>query len=133
MADADVQFKAMDLDHDGFITASELTKYRAQFDFDPSLGFALERENRSGSQVKTANEHDAKAPDWARSRWTPDSSDPVMSADRSLKFKVSHDDFIAQAAETFAKLDAKHDGLIPKERLLDVCPSDAPPESHSWF
>jgi Ca2+-binding EF-hand superfamily protein len=135
IADAETQFKTMDLDHDGYITAAELTKYRAGFDFDPSLGFALERKSSDDdSSNRFAKKRDPNAPDWAVSSWTPDSADPVMSADRSLKFRVSHEDYMVQAEDIFRKLDTKHDGQIPKERILAVCPKDPlDEEHHSWF
>jgi Ca2+-binding EF-hand superfamily protein len=48
--------------------------------------------------------------------------DPVMSADKSLSFKVSHEDFIAQAHEVFGELDKNHDGTISRDEVVASCP-----------
>ena len=48
--------------------------------------------------------------------------DPVMSADKSLSFKVSREDFIAQANEIFTDLDKDRDGKLTKDELVASCP-----------
>lgn len=82
MADADAQFKRMDLDHDGFITSDELSTFRAPF-----MGID------DDSQPLRAT-HGA---------------DPVMSADGNLDFRVSHGEFLKQAADIFDYLNGKLD------------------------
>ncbi len=48
-------------------------------------------------------------------------ADPVMSADKTLSFKVTLADFLAQAHEVFASLDILHNGLIGREAVLATC------------
>jgi hypothetical protein len=132
IADAHIQFERMDINHDGYITANELSTYRATYNFDPSIGFGYSRKmtdhEEQFSDIPKNNLIDPKAPDWAKNIWTADASDPVMSADRSLKFKVNQDDFIHQAEETFSWLDQDVMGGFTKERLVSLCPKSKRPE-----
>ena len=47
--------------------------------------------------------------------------DPVMSADTYNHFRVTFQEYIAQADRKFAELDANHDGLISRNELLQTC------------
>src|SRR5208283_1509137 len=49
-------------------------------------------------------------------------ADPVMSADKTLSFKVTLEDFIAQANDIFNGLDHNHDGRVTREAVLGTCP-----------
>lgn len=133
--DAERQFAAMDLDHDGFITPYELSEYRAGLDeqagppvlppgvtppavYVPPPSAPLPGDRRGRSQI-------ADSGFGTRPRSTslpPDLVDPVMSADRSLSFKVSHSDFIDQANDIFASFDKNRQGVITREALLASCP-----------
>ncbi len=111
MADAEAQFTAMDLDHDGFITPSELSEVRAGLEDaesekipppgpdgrTPSAsgsgsgGAPPGGGSRSGGRRGGAGAGGAMPQRPASSgQIPPDVVDPVMSADKSLSFKVSH-------------------------------------------
>ena len=44
-----------------------------------------------------------------------------MAADVHTNFKVTLEDFLAQADRNFAELDTDHDGLITLKALLNRC------------
>ncbi len=110
LADARVQFERMDLDHNGFVTADELTAFRIPF----------LNKSRSDDDVAEAPRH--------RSRGEEDGvrpasgTDPVMSADTNLDFKVSLDEFLKQAASIFDHLDTDHDGALSPAEVHGFCP-----------
>jgi len=112
LADARVQFDRMDLDHDGVITPSELTTFRLAYALPeptrPHLGDNGGERSRERPQPRTAPH-------------SQEPSDPVMSADTGLHFRVTRDEFMTQAGEIFAKLDTKHDGLVRRDAVLSRC------------
>jgi hypothetical protein len=131
MADAATQFDRMDLYHSGFVTAADLSTYRAPYDggvtyFDvppPDTGTPDEKKPRSlpGSH---AFEDSAGKDRSTRGPLVDTRADPVMSADKSLSFKVTRDEFLAQQShEVFPSLDRNHDGRITREAVFATCPS----------
>lgn len=104
--DARIQFNRMDRDHDGAIYPSELLSYREPFQI------GLKRQ-----QIEEAEQEDAK-----KKKQTADISDPVMSADSNLDFKVTQDELIAQAQDMFKVIDTNHNGKLEKSEILATCP-----------
>ena len=135
--DAKTQFARMDLDHDGFITADELTIFREAYRPSAAAQRARTDETRPESERKGGGEqhpqHQHHGPGGGGGGPGPGGpgggnrgpgggssaktlaagiSDPVMSADKNLDFKVSLAEFLAQAEENFARLDTDHNGRL---------------------
>ena len=111
IADAQAQFARMDLDHDGFVTADELTRYRM-----PTLGVEAKPGAKPGAKHPRRN---SSADD------AEGGEDPVMAADTNLDFQVSLTEFLALAESKFAKL-AK-DGIWTRDAVEAIC-HPAPPK-----
>lgn len=109
-ADARAQFSRMDLDHDGQITSAELSEYRRPF--QPAPVERPEAGRRPG--------RDGAPPPRLIAR-TEDDSDPVMAADRHLRFRVSEADFLAHSADLFKAL--SRGGRIGRDALARLCPA----------
>ena len=132
LADANAQFDRMDLNHDGFITPAELTEFRED-SAEPVVDTPPPPEASQPNQTnQQGGRHRRQGGDWGAastgggSRSTAslpaDTVDPVMSADKSLSFKVSRADFMAQAEEIFAQLDRDHDGRLERDEVVATCP-----------
>jgi hypothetical protein len=138
LADAETQFATMDLDHDGFITSSELSDYRAGMDEAmrdevPAIGpdgkplsdirpNQLPQESRRGNRPGETPSMLPRTTHYG-SQIPADMVDPVMSADRSLSFKVSREDFMVQAHEVFLDLDKDRDGRLSRDEVIAACPA----------
>lgn len=103
-----------DADHDGRLSREEfLADARAQF----------VRMDLDGQGSLTADALERyREPYRGQGRSTASSGiDPVMSADVNFDGKVTRDEFMKQAAETFAHLDADRDGALIKAELEVPC------------
>ncbi len=127
MADANHQFDRMDLGHTGFITAADLATFRAPYEdpiqpeHPPQAGD--DRTSRRLGPGAAAGNPPSPRPS---GNLVDVTADPVMSADTSLRFKVSREDFLRQAEETFAHLDADHDGTLSRAEVMSFCPRKEP-------
>lgn len=125
LADARRQFAVMDLDHDGMINPAELTAYRAPYappqsveqpqrEQRPSLADRMQRSLGLGGRPKESVEGGGGGN-------AAEQPDPVMSADATLRNRVSLDDFLAYERRQFIELDANRDGRLSKPELLRLC------------
>lgn len=113
--DARIQFNRMDRDHDGAIYPSELLSYREPFE----VGLGREGTPVEDDQSSSSGDSDKKKKQAA----IPDVSDPVMSADANLDFKVTLDELTTQAQDLFKIIDRNHDGKLDKAEVLATCPA----------
>ena len=127
LADARRQFKAMDLNGDGVLTPEVLLRYRATYaaglapqstaagesDADRDKAGQPGHEKMKGSPASRSG-----ASNGAFSRDVPD---PVMSADTSLRLKVTAADFEKHAGQVFDRLDTDHDGRLSRAEALLWC------------
>jgi Ca2+-binding EF-hand superfamily protein len=125
LSDARVQFTRMDIDHNGYIVSEELDRFREPYRQQQDSAKSHSEEN-AGSDANAHGKHSHKGKSKESSgENTSDRSlslaDPVMSADTNLDFKVTLEEFLKQAEENFAKLDANHDGVIDKTEATISC------------
>ena len=123
MADARIQFLRMDLNGDGVIYPSELRDFRLSFKGTPkhnehpedSDAYAAEKAKMKdlGIKLKYSDEDSDKLQDF---------SDPVMSADRNLDFRVTMEEFLTQASDIFKSMDINHTGTLDKAKVFASCP-----------
>ena len=126
LADSRIQFLRMDLDGDGAIYPSELLTFRGSFigtpkhtpSTAPEKDFAAEKDGIKARGLIPKYDLD-KESDRARQQ---DFSDPVMSADANLDFRVTLDEFTAQSQDVFKIIDQNHDGLLDRLEVLATCP-----------
>jgi len=134
MTDARRQFAAMDLDHSGVITASELARYRAPYeekvphqrnaassegDEEPNEQRSSgERQSRHGGQRGGGQRATAGGP----ADMSDSQPDPVMSADIGLRFEVRLEDFLAYTQQKFSTLDRNRDETLDRDEVVALCP-----------
>ncbi len=117
-AEAKRLFALMDLNHDGVITADELSTYRGLTADQPE---------------EAAPPNDGQQPDddkgtgkGKRERQLPNrpsssQPDPVLAADANLRFQVTLDDFLAQQQENMIQFDKNKDGQLDAHELNLLC------------
>lgn len=115
LADAKEQFRQMDIDHNGDLTAEELERYRAPY-----------RQDQLPERRQNKDNHDPRGrkPDEERPHEKQTAQvDPVMSADANLDFRVSHDEFMAQAQAVFAAHADKEHHILLRDAAESFCPT----------
>jgi hypothetical protein len=140
-ADAERQYRLMDLRHDGKVTAEELSKYRLRMmgghylsvstpGEQARLGRGSDDEARPGDRLDEPadDDHprhrhgdDDRRPVDAFAALVSDQPDPVMSADNDLDGSVTWDEFKALVAQNFAEYDHDHTGVITKPEVEKIC------------
>ena len=125
LADARIQFLRMDLDGDGAIYPSELLTFRGALQgpskrtkYAPDESFDADRAKLMAMGLIPEDDPDMQTD----KNHFHDFSDPVMSADVNLDFRVTQAEFTAQAQEIFKTLDLDHDGKIERIEILAACP-----------
>ena len=101
LADANRQFRVMDLDRTGVLTPEELARYRTPFGGGIS--------GHSGDDRADGNVG------------TDDRPDPVMAADSQAKFEVSLPEFIDYERQYFLALDGGQSGRVARDVFLQLC------------
>ena len=134
LADAERQFKVMDLNHDGILTPEVLLRYREPY----ATGVVAERgpAPQGADSDKAGHPGHMRKPGSGRAvAGTADISrdvpDPVMSADTSLRLRVTEPEFLAHAARVFDSLDADRDGRLSRPEVAQWCGVIAPTEEKS--
>jgi len=127
LADARRQFAAMDLNRDGMVDPAELTTYRAPYAPPPPPEGRAQREERERPSLADRMQRSLglggrpkDAPEGGGGN-AAEQPDPVMSADVTLRNRVSLDDFLAYERRVFGELDANHDGRLSKAEVLRLC------------
>lgn len=116
MADARAQFLRMDMDANGYIVSEELERYRRPYRKQaPIVPAPSDSVNTQHGKHKSHKDAGADSDD------TPDSGDPVMSADTNLDFKVTPEEFMVHAQKIFGELDTNHDGALSRDEVLARC------------
>jgi hypothetical protein len=152
LADAEKQYKLMDLRHDGKVTAEELSKYRLSVMGGHYLSVSTpgERsffglggdEDRPGDRLGGAfgdgspdddnprhKRNENNRPVDAYAAMVTDQPDPVMTADTDLDGSVTWDEMRALVAQNFADFDKSHEGVITKSEVEKICSG----RKGSWF
>ncbi len=135
-ADAERQFKLMDLRHDGKVTAEELSTYRLKLMggqyvsvSTPDQKDTIERidedddgpDTARGRRGPSGRESDSRKQVDAFAALTTDQPDPVMSADGDLDGSVTMEEFRALVAQNFAEFDKDHAGYVTKSEVQASC------------
>lgn len=101
LADARAQFARMDQDHSGILTAAKLALYRQPYQDAPPPNVQMARPPAGEASGEAGKRLKAQ-----------DQEDPVMSADKTLSFKVGQDDYMSHAVEVFQRLDSGRQGRL---------------------
>ena len=133
MADARVQFLRMDLDGDNSIYPSELLTFRGSFQGpaphnaampSPAEAFAADRDKLKALGLWPKDDADTDE----KTKKLQDYSDPVMTADNNLDFRVTLDEFTALAQDNFKGLDLNHDNKLERYEVFAACPPSSFPK-----
>jgi Ca2+-binding EF-hand superfamily protein len=117
MADATRWFARIDENGDGMVTPDELTVLRLRL-MPPTTRGAETRGENLRQRYRDRDRRQMFGPTRAGPNDRPD---PVMSADVNLDNRVTADEFLAQAARTFAGLDRNRDGRLTKDEVVADC------------
>jgi hypothetical protein len=139
-ADAERQYRLMDLRHDGKVTAEELSRYRLKMmgghylsvstpGENARLGRGTDDEARPGDRLDEPVDDDRphgrhgedRRPVDAYAALVSDQPDPVMAADNDLDGSVTWEEFKALVAQNFAEYDRDHTGVITKSEVEKIC------------
>ncbi len=130
LADAARQFDRMDRYHAGYVTSLDLSEFRAPYEdspasdaVPPASGARDEAADgrRPGGATRGGERDEAARESQQRGPIVDTRADPVMSADKTLSFKVTLEDFMAQANDVFNGLDRNHDGKVLREAVTARC------------
>jgi Ca2+-binding EF-hand superfamily protein len=127
LADAQTQFRRMDIDNNGYLVSEELKRFRLPYRQEATTQTASSAQNADSGQPGSQRRH-------GRGNGTGDHSgssaqsdqdnllpDPVMSADTNNDFKVTPGEFMTQAGNIFTTLDADHNGFLSRDEILKPC------------
>jgi hypothetical protein len=123
MSDARAQFAKMDIDKNGHLVSEELERYRLPFRQEQVIA-KTDSEEKEGK--KKSRKHDSSKNEQHDSL-SDHLIDPVMSADSNLDFQVTLEEFLAQAADNFNKLDSNHDAVLSRDEITASCHKEEKP------
>ncbi len=133
LADSQRQFDRMDQHHAGYVTSGDLSIFRAPYESVPGADDLPSETGPRDQQDSPGRRRDGGGPNGGtregnggagsppRDPIVDTRADPVMSADKTLSFKVTLADFLAQANDIFNGLDHNHDGRVTRDMVLGTC------------
>jgi len=122
--DAASRFAAYDLNRDGSVTSSELTRVRVASPYRPPPERPTARLRRRGGPTVSSEQVEATPAEERREQGGRDhrvrvAFDPVMSADTDADFRVSPSELAAQAGRKFRSHDTDGDGRLTPAEFLE--------------
>ena len=131
MADAQAQFRRMDIDGNGYLVSEELGRFRRAYLQPVTTGPQVNAEpppTSASTDASSASHAKHKrgagqGEDHTSNPAAANDIDPVMAADSNLDFKVTPEEFTAHAEKTFLALDGNADGILSRDEILLRCKS----------
>ncbi len=128
MVDAQIQFNRMDIDHRGYLVPEELERFRLPYRQDETTLVYASNQSSDSGQSSGRHRHSRGGGDNSNSGSSGQSGssgipDPVMSADTNNDFRVTLDEFMAQAARAFSQHDTNRVGFIARDKIIKICSS----------
>jgi Ca2+-binding EF-hand superfamily protein len=130
LADAQIQFRRMDIDKNGYLVPEELDRFRQPYRQQAAGEETTANQNNNNAAQPQKNMHrrgashgghDGAESDSQSDQPLIDTSDPVMSADTNLDNKVTLEEFVTHAQKKFLELDGNHDGALSRDEVLARC------------
>jgi len=126
LADARLQFGRMDIDQNGYLVSEEVERFRQPYRQQAPGEIASPGPHGNAAQPQPGGHKHGEAKGDQGSNADEahddsDTSDPVMSADTDLDFKVTSEEFMIHAQKIFLELDSNHDGALSLDEVLARC------------
>jgi len=130
LADAQIQFRRMDIDKNGYLVPEELERFRRPYRQQTASDQTAVNQSNNNAEQPQQNMHKRGAAHGGHGgaesnsqddQPIVDTSDPVMSADTNLDNKVTPEEFMIYAQKKFLELGSNHDGVLSRDEVLARC------------